>query len=120
MLVLFGTFCPGEMVVEALRGRPRLALRRFNNGEAPAILAKQEFHIVYHRRSAIVHAFEPWFVLDKSFGIGVTVPPSAAEPWISQQPRLLAAVEALDRILARPLSFLGDHVLYQFRRTTAP
>jgi SAM-dependent methyltransferase len=120
MLVLFGTFCPGEMVVELLRGRPHVALRRFKNGEAPARLAKQEFHIVYHRRAAIVCAFAPWFVLDKSFGIGVTVPPSAAEPWISQQPRLLAAMEALDRVLARPLSILGDHVLYQFRRTTAP
>jgi len=47
------------------------------------------------------------------------VPPSAAEPWISQQPRLLAAMEAVDRKLARPLAMLGDHVLYQFRRTTS-
>jgi hypothetical protein len=26
-------------------------------------------------------------------------------------------MEALDRALSRPLAFLGDHVLYQFRRT---
>src|ERR1700761_3913219 len=51
MLVLFGTFCPGEMAVEVLRGRPRLALRRRNRGEAPARLAKREFNVVYHRRS---------------------------------------------------------------------
>ena len=118
-LVLFGTFCPGEMVVEVLRGRPHLALRRCKSGEAPARLGKQEFHIVYHRRAALIRALAPWFVLDKSLGIGVTVPPSAAEPWISQQPRLLAAMEAVDRMLGRPLSFLGDHVLYQFRRTNA-
>jgi hypothetical protein len=62
-------------------------------------------------------AFAPWFALEKRLGIGVTVPPSAAEPWISQQPRLLAAMEMLDRGLAGPLAMLGDHVLYQFRRT---
>lgn len=120
MLVLFGTFCPGEMVVETLRGRPHLALRRCKRGTAPARLAKLDFQVVYHRRAAMERAFAPWFVLEKRLGIGVTVPPSAAEPWISQQPRLLAAMEALDRRLARPLAMLGDHVLYQFRRTTSP
>jgi hypothetical protein len=66
----------------------------------------------------MAHAFAPWFVLEKRLGIGVTVPPSAAEPWISQWPRLLDAMEMLDRKLARPLAALGDHVLYQFRRTS--
>ena len=120
MLVLFGTFCPGEMVTEVLRGRTRLALRRCKRGQVSARLAKREFHVVYHRRIAMLRAFAPWFVLEKRLGIGVTVPPSAAEPWISQQPRLLAAMETLDHVLARPLADFGDHVLYQFRRTTAP
>ena len=119
MLVIFGTFCPGEMMTEALRGRPHLALRRCKRGAAPARLAKREFQIVYHRRAALLRDFSPWFVLEKRLGIGITVPPSAAEPWISDQPRLLAAMEALDRLLGRPLAMLGDHVLYQFRRTTA-
>jgi SAM-dependent methyltransferase len=117
MLVLFGTFCPGEMVVETLRGRPGQALRRRKRGNVPARLAKREFHVVYHRSAAIKRAFAPWFVLEKRFGIGVTVPPSAAEPWISNQPRLLAAMETLDRVLSHPMAMLGDHVLYQFRRT---
>jgi SAM-dependent methyltransferase len=117
MLVLFGTFCPGEMVVEVLRGRSHLALRRCKPGEAPARLSKREFSVVYHRRAAMLRAFAPWFVLEKRLGIGVTVPPSAAEPWISKQPHLLAAMEVIDRSLARPLAMLGDHVLYQFRRT---
>jgi hypothetical protein len=26
-------------------------------------------------------------------------------------------LETLDRMVARPLTMLGDHVLYQFRRT---
>ncbi len=119
MLVLFGTFCPGEMVTELLRGRPHLALRRRKLGETPARIAKREFQMVYHRRAALLRAFAPWFVLEKRRGIGITVPPSAAEPWISRQPRTLAAMEALDRVLARRLAMLGDHVLYQFRRTSA-
>jgi SAM-dependent methyltransferase len=119
MLVLFGAFCPGEMVTEVLRGRPHQALRRFKRGQIQARLASREFHVVYHRRAALKRAFAPWFVLEKRFGIGVTVPPSAAEPWITQHPRLLALMEALDRVLSRPLAIFGDHVLYQFRRTAA-
>lgn len=117
MLVLFGTICPGEMVTEVLRGRPHMALRRCKQGETTARLAKREFQIVYHRRAAMRRAFAPWFALERRIGIGVTVPPSAAEPWISGHPHLLSAMEKLDRRLASPLAMLGDHVLYQFRRT---
>jgi SAM-dependent methyltransferase len=116
LLVVFGTFCPAEMVTEVLRGRPRLALRRLQRGEAPARLGGREFRIVYHRRAELIRALSPWFRLEKRLGIGVMVPPSAAEPWISRQPCMLGAMEALDRVLARPLAAFGDHVLYQFRR----
>jgi SAM-dependent methyltransferase len=119
MLVLFGTFCGGEMLTEVLHGRPNQALRRLKRGQIPARLSKREFPVVYHRRAALARSFAPWFVLEKRIGIGVTVPPSAAEPWISKQPRLLAAMEAVDRVISRPLAMLGDHVLYQFRRTAA-
>jgi SAM-dependent methyltransferase len=118
MLVLFGTFCPGEMLTEVLHKRPDQALRRRKRGPLPARLAKRNFPIVYHRREELIRAFAPWFVLEKRLGIGVTVPPSAAEPWISRYPRLLGVLERLDRILSRPLAVLGDHILYQFRRTS--
>ena len=120
MLVLFGTFCPGEMIAEVLHGRPHLALRRCKRGAVPARLAKHEFNVVYHRRTELMRAFAPWFALEKRVGIGVAVPPSAAEPWISEQPYLLAAMEMFDRGFSRPLAILGDHVLYQFRRTPSP
>jgi hypothetical protein len=51
--------------------------------------------------------------------VGVFVPPSAAEPWISAHPRLLGALETLDKGLAGPLAAFGDHVLYRFVRTEA-
>jgi SAM-dependent methyltransferase len=117
MLVFFGTCCPGEMLTETVLGRSHLALRRFKRGVVPASLSKREFQVVYHRRPEIARAFAPWFVIEKRIGIGVAVPPSAAEPWISRQPRLMQAMETMDRVLARPLAAWGDHVLYQLRRT---
>ncbi|MGH9585409.1 MAG: class I SAM-dependent methyltransferase [Acidobacteriaceae bacterium] len=120
LLVLFGTFCPGEVVAELLNGRPRQALRRRQRGAVSARLAGRNFNIIYHRRAALQWAFEPWFVLKERIGIGIAVPPSAAEPWISAHPRLLNAMENLDLHLARPFAAFGDHVLYHFRRNTAP
>ncbi|HEV2578125.1 MAG TPA: class I SAM-dependent methyltransferase [Acidobacteriaceae bacterium] len=116
MLVLFGTCCPAEIVVETLRGRPRNALRRFHRGAAPATLAQRSFEVFYHRGSELQRAFGPWFELERKIGIGLAVPPSAAEPWISRYPHLLAKLEAFDRTMAHLLAPFGDHVLYQFRR----
>jgi ubiquinone/menaquinone biosynthesis C-methylase UbiE len=117
MLVVFGTSCPGEIVTEVLRGRPQYALRRFKRSPVQARLANKEFQVVYHRASAMRRAFDPWFHLERRYGIGVAVPTSAAEPWISHSPRLLAAMEGFDRVFGQPLAILGDHILYQFRRT---
>jgi hypothetical protein len=63
---------------------------------------------------------QPWFRAAGRRGIGVFVPPSAAEPWISRHPRLLSALEAMDREVAGALAPLGDHVLYRFDRTSVP
>lgn len=119
LLGIFGTLCPGEILTEILRGRLHLALRRFLRGEVPARLARREFSVFYHRRKDMVRNFAPWFSLEERLGIGVTVPPSAAEPWISRHTRILETMEALDRVLARPLAIFGDHILYRFRRTSA-
>lgn len=117
LLVLFGTCCPGEMVVETLRGRPRNALRRFRRGNVEAKLGHRRFTVRYHRSKDIARMLRPWFELEGSEGIGVFVPPSAAEPWISGHPRLLGLLEAADRVASKPLAILGDHILYRFVRT---
>ena len=120
LLVLFGPLPPGEIVVEVLRGRPRLALRRLSRGDVHARLGGNEFTVRYHRPRDVRRAFAPWFRLRRTRGIGVFVPPSAAEPWISHHPRLLRVLEALDRPAAGPLALLGDHVLFHLERTAAP
>ncbi|HWK90092.1 MAG TPA: hypothetical protein VNP72_08845, partial [Longimicrobium sp.] len=120
LLVLFGPFPPGEMVVELIRRNPRAAVRRLARGDVAARLGGRHFTVRYHRPREVARAFAPWFRLRRTRGIGVFVPPSAAEPWISRFPRFVDALEALDRVVQRPLALLGDHVLYQFERTDAP
>jgi ubiquinone/menaquinone biosynthesis C-methylase UbiE len=119
LLVIFGRLCPGEWLVETLRARPRNAFRRIAAGDQPARLGGREFTVRYHRRRDLERVMAPWFAAAGRRGVGVFVPPSAAEPWISDHPRLLGALETLDRGLARPLAPLGDHVLYRFVRTEA-
>jgi SAM-dependent methyltransferase len=119
MLVLFGVLSPGEMLVEILRGRYDQALRRFNRGPVPARLGGRNFTVTYHRKTSLMAAMRPWFDLERCIGIGVCVPPSAAEPWISRHPRLLKVLESMDRLVERPLAMFGDHILYQFVRTNA-
>ena len=116
LLVVFGCCCPGEMIVEAVRGRFRNMFRRFARGDVPASLGGRSFTVRYHRRSDVSRALAPWFRPLDAKAIGLFVPPSAAEPWISRHPRLLAALEAMDGLVARPLAMFGDHVLYVFER----
>ncbi|HEX3754919.1 MAG TPA: class I SAM-dependent methyltransferase [Rhizomicrobium sp.] len=120
VLVLFGCFSPGEMLVETLCGRPRQALRRFASEPKPARLGGQNFTVTYHRSQTLKAAMTPWFCLKRRVGIGIFVPPSAAEPWISRHPRFLRMLEQLDRVVERPLARIGDHILYHFERTGAP
>jgi SAM-dependent methyltransferase len=120
MLVVFGTLSPGEVIVECLRGRIGQAFRRLGREDVAARLGGTDFSVRYHRAGALRLAMGPWFRLVRRTGIGVFVPPSAAEPWISGQPRLLALLEQLDRLACGPLAVLGDHVLYCFERTDAP
>jgi hypothetical protein len=117
MLVLFGTASPGEILVEILRRRPGQAFRRLRRGSVPARLGTQSFSVTYHRAAALRKAMQPWFRFRKRIGIGIFVPPSAAEPWISRHPRLLNWLEALDRATNATLAPFADHVLYHFERT---
>jgi SAM-dependent methyltransferase len=117
LLVLFGTLCPGEVVVQLARGDRHAAVRRRQRGPVHARLGGHDFTVRYHGASDLARALAPWFTLRRLIGVGVFVPPSAAEPWVSRHPALVRVLEAMDRIVARPLAPLGDHVLYWFERT---
>ena len=120
LLVVFGPFCPGEMLVLLARGKGRAAFRRLSRAPVPARIGGETFTVTYPAPRALARKFAPWFRLKGTLGVGVFVPPSGAEPAVSRFPRLLGALEALDRAFARPLALLGDHVLLDFERTDAP
>jgi len=120
MLVIFGTLPPGEWAVQLARLNARAAFRRVSHGNVHARLGGRDFTVRYHRARDVARAFSPWFRLVARRGIGIFVPPSAAEPAISSFPRLLGALEAMDRVVSRPLAILGDHVLYQLERRDLP
>jgi SAM-dependent methyltransferase len=117
VLVLFGPLPPGELVTQLARGEPRAAFRRLRRDPVPARIGNRRFTVRYHRSREVRDAFFPWFRETGRRGIGVFVPPSAAEPWISTCPRLLRLLEGIDRVGSRPLARLGDHVLHRFERT---
>ncbi len=119
-LVVFGPFAPGEVLVQLLRGDPAAAFRRLERGPVQARLGGVPFSVWYPSPTDVRRAFEPEFRLVETRGIGVFVPPSAAEPWISRHPRLLGLLERLDRYVERPLARLGDHVLLRLERTEVP
>jgi ubiquinone/menaquinone biosynthesis C-methylase UbiE len=119
LLVVFGPASPAEVAVLLARGRFRSAFRRFGRRPAPARVAGETFTVTYPSPRALATAFAPWFALRRTRGIGVFVPPSSAEPWISRVPLAVAAGEVLDRVAARPLALLADHVLLDFTRTDA-
>jgi SAM-dependent methyltransferase len=120
LLVVFGPCSIGEVVVELIRRNPRAAFRRFRRGPAPARLGGEHFTVWYPSPRAFARSFSPYFRLQRVRAIGVLVPPSAAEPWISRFPRVVASLEAADRLLSAPLAYLGDHVLLHFERTNHP
>lgn len=119
VLVLFGPHPPGETLVQLIRGDVRAAFRR-SSPAAPGRIGGRSFRVFYHTPRRIAAAFHPWFRLRRRRGIGILVPPSAAEPFISRLPRLVDMLAAADRILASPLALMGDHVLYDFVRTEEP
>lgn len=120
VLVMFGPCSIGELVVELIRGDPRAAIRRFTRGPTPARIGTEHFTVWYPTPWQVARALSPFFELRSIRGVGIFVPPSAAEPWISRFPRVVKVLEGIDRLLSRPLALLGDHVLLHFERTTPP
>jgi SAM-dependent methyltransferase len=119
LLVVFGPFCPGEVLVLTLRGHPAAAFRRLSRDPVPARVGGTSFTVTYPTPREVARAFAPFFSLRNTLGVGVLVPPSSAEPFVSRFPRFLAVLEGMDRLLERPLALLGDHVLLDFVRTAS-
>lgn len=117
ILVVFGPCSIGEIVVQLARRDFRAAVRRFRRGPVPARLGGESFEVWYPSPWRMAGSLAPYFRLRRVRGIGIFVPPSAAEPWISRFPRVIAVLEAMDQVLSAPLALLADHVLLHLERT---
>jgi SAM-dependent methyltransferase len=117
LLCLWSRVCVTEFVWYLLHGQVRKACRRFP-GKATAKVGAVTIPVVYRTVNNIRRVFSPWFELRSRSAVGLFVPPSYVEKWMSKHPRMLARLERLDKAFADWPIFrdAGDHVLLELVR----
>jgi SAM-dependent methyltransferase len=120
LLLCFSTrYCLIEILYYMLRGQPQKAFRRCK-GRAQASLHGAPLTVYYPTLGELRRCFAPHFQLRSVRGVGVAIPPSYLESWVTRHPRvfaLLCRIEA--RVAALPfLRSTGDHFLLRFERVT--
>jgi SAM-dependent methyltransferase len=110
--------CLWEIAWYAARGNFKKAFRRVR-GRTIAQLDGISVPVWYPTIREMRRAFSPSFRLRSIRAVGLFVPPSYVESWARGHQRVLAALEATDRVFAAwPfLRGVGDHVLLEFERT---
>ena len=117
LLCLWSRICVTEVLWYLLHGQPRKALRRLS-GKSTARIGGVTIPVFYPTVGAIRRVFSPWFDLKSRAAVGLFVPPSYVEKWLSDRPRMVKALEEMDqRATSWPVfRDLGDHVLLEFER----
>jgi SAM-dependent methyltransferase len=118
LLLCFSTrYCLCEVIYFLLHGEPKKAMRRWK-GSSQAHFDTLEFPVFYPRLAQIRRAFAPEFRLVSTIGIGIAVPPSYVESWISRRPRLLKLMDAIDDLIRTwpVMRTFGDHMLIHLER----
>jgi SAM-dependent methyltransferase len=111
---VMGPAVPWEWGWYLVHGRPRTAMRRLRRDGA----TWRGLTIRYRSIRDVRQAFAPHFVQRRVSALGALVPPTFAEPWAVRHPRLLAALDSLERRAetAWPLPWLADHFLIELER----
>ena len=117
VLCLSTRFCLVEMLYFLSIGQPQKSLRRCK-GRSQASLEGAPLTVYYPSLRQLCDSFAPCFRLRSVQGIGVAIPPSYLEPWVSRHPRFFRLLCRLEALLARSpvLRSTGDHVLLSFER----
>lgn len=119
VLCFAGRYVAWEALWYLLRGKPRKAFRRLQNGPVAARIADGvSVDVHYPSVRALARTFAPEFRLRHWKGVGVAVPPSYLEFQAQRFPKLMGVLETADRYLGRfpLLRGLADHVLLTFER----
>jgi ubiquinone/menaquinone biosynthesis C-methylase UbiE len=120
IICLSTRFCVWEMIWFLLHGKFRKAFRRCS-GHATATVGEATVDVYYPTVRKLQQLFAPAFVMRSCKGVGVGVPPSYVEGWISRHPKVLRLLCAIDRFISPLPGFriLGDHVVLRFERVPA-
>ncbi len=116
LLCFMGRFCVWEMAAYFAQMQPAKALRRWCNSPVAGHVGRgARISVYYSSLRQLVRAFQPHFRLRSIKGIGVALPPSYLEPWVTRHPRLLRFAVSADRLLSRlpGIRVLADHILLE-------
>lgn len=114
VLCLLGRYVPWEWAWFLARGRRDAAFRRLSSGGAEW----RGLRVSYPPLRELKRTFAPGFRFAGARAVGAFLPPSYAEAWATRHPRLLGALDALERRVEAlpPFPSLADHVLLELVR----
>jgi ubiquinone/menaquinone biosynthesis C-methylase UbiE len=120
IIVIMGRWCAWEILWHLLHLQPRRAFRRLARKGAEGRVGSRTIRVWYPSAKALRRAFAPDFQVRRIMGLGVFLPPSYLHPLVEGRGgifKLLCRLEK-SRAAAMPLGFFGDHILYDFERTS--
>ena len=120
IIVVMGRWCAWEIVWHLLHLQPRRAFRRLARNGAEGRIGSHKVRVWYPSAKTLRRAFAPDFQIRRIVGLGVFLPPSYLRPVVEGRRgifRLLCRLEK-SRLFNMPLRFFGDHILYDFERTS--
>ena len=117
LLCLWSRVCWVEMLWYLFHGQLKKSVRRLSR-VATARLGDMTIPVSYPSVHSLRDSFSPWFELRSRCAVGLFVPPSYVEQWISKHEKLLGLLEWLDSECADwpILRDAGDHMLLEFVR----
>lgn len=115
LLGVWNKYCLYEMVGYTLKLKPGLAFARLRN---PVPVGKSRFCVSTNAFSvgSLAGLVEPYFQLERVYGVVVTLPPSNLTKYLPRG-RMLRLLKSIDLNVGRgfPMNRLGDHFLAVYR-----
>jgi len=118
LLCVMGPLAPWEWLWLLRRGQPRAVFRRLRRGG----VRWRGLTVRYPSIGTLRRAFAADFRLLRVSAVGALLPTTSFAPWAARHPRLLAALDRLERRVERlpPFPWLADHYLAELVRTSSP